>query len=327
MIPAMIPAMIRRPTSSRGFVLVNALVLVAALAAVVVVLLQHSEGLRLRLMATQQAAQIEQYLDAFDALALHLLAGDVGGGADHLGESWALELPPVTLDRGEVTGEIHDLQGRFNLNWLANPEDTAASAAFDVLLTRLGLPVTQGDAIRAFLRPGGPQDKSAYAALEPAINPVGGAVLMPAQLRQMPGIRPAHYVRLARHVAALPGDTLLNVNTATPEVLAAMLPAARPALAGFLVQERQHTPFISREDIGERLLARFGELALDGVDLERFQAGSSWFGLTSSARFGSETAANGAPDSATARASRQAVIRRLGPPVGPQLVWHLDFRE
>ena len=304
-----------RAGASRGFVLVNALVLVAALAAVVVFLLQRSEGLRIRLTASQEAAQLEQYLGAFDALALHLLFSDHGGGADHLGESWALTLPPVVLDRGEVTGDIHDLQGRFNLNWLADPEDTEVAAAFDVLALRLGLSARQAEAVRAFLRPGGAQNQAAYSAQAPAIAPVGGAVLMPVQLRQVPGLSAAQHDRLSAHVAALPGDSQLNINTATPDVLAAMLPAARPALVALILQERRAAPFVSRDDLGARLQVRLGDQALEGLDLERFGIGSSWFGLRSSARLG------------TSRATRQAVILRLGGQTRPSLVWHLDQWE
>ena len=35
---------------------------------------------------------------------------------DHLGEPWALRLPPVPVDNGELAGQIDDQQGAFNLN-------------------------------------------------------------------------------------------------------------------------------------------------------------------------------------------------------------------
>ena len=35
---------------------------------------------------------------------------------DHLGEPWAMRLPPVPVDGGELAGHIEDQQGAFNLN-------------------------------------------------------------------------------------------------------------------------------------------------------------------------------------------------------------------
>src|SRR5688572_32932072 len=35
---------------------------------------------------------------------------------DHLGEPWALRLPPVPVDNGELSGRVEDQQGGFNVN-------------------------------------------------------------------------------------------------------------------------------------------------------------------------------------------------------------------
>ncbi|AZV80601.1 hypothetical protein EBB79_21775 (plasmid) [Parasedimentitalea marina] len=93
---------------------------------------------------------------------------------DHLGESWAKPLPVLPLARGSVSGQITGLQGRFNVNWLADPEHIIAHQAFDRLLTRLAIPARTGAAIRSFLRPGGPENQGPWIRLDPPLDPVGG---------------------------------------------------------------------------------------------------------------------------------------------------------
>ncbi len=45
---------------------------------------------------------------------------------DHLGEPWAVALPPIPLDNGEIRGAIADAQGRLNINALGDAGATAA---------------------------------------------------------------------------------------------------------------------------------------------------------------------------------------------------------
>ena len=65
-----------RARRSGGFVLVNALVLVAALAAVAVLLLARAESARALRATGQTATQLTLYLDAFESLAITVLEAD-----------------------------------------------------------------------------------------------------------------------------------------------------------------------------------------------------------------------------------------------------------
>src|SRR6185295_19751583 len=54
---------------------------------------------------------------------------------DHLGEPWALSLPPIPMEDGEIRGLIVDAQGRLNVNALglagiSAPEYTRLAALF-----------------------------------------------------------------------------------------------------------------------------------------------------------------------------------------------------
>jgi general secretion pathway protein K len=44
---------------------------------------------------------------------------------DHLGEPWALALPPIPMENGEIRGAIADAQGRLNINALGLAGDSA----------------------------------------------------------------------------------------------------------------------------------------------------------------------------------------------------------
>ena len=81
----------------RGFVLVNALIIVAALSVVSVWLLSRAETGRARAAAAQQAVQLELYLDAYEHLAITVLDRDLPV-VDHLSEDWARADLELELD-------------------------------------------------------------------------------------------------------------------------------------------------------------------------------------------------------------------------------------
>jgi len=63
---------------------------------------------------------------------------------DHLKEPWALRLPPMPVDNGELAGYIEDQQGAFNLNNLVagGKISVVQLERFGHLLSMLGLPTT-----------------------------------------------------------------------------------------------------------------------------------------------------------------------------------------
>ncbi|HET6720787.1 MAG TPA: type II secretion system minor pseudopilin GspK, partial [Rhodocyclaceae bacterium] len=74
---------------------------------------------------------------------------------DHLGESWAIKVPPIPIKsgksqdiaEGELSGEIAELDGRFNLNRLI-PSGAAGQAQVDVfirLLVSVGTSADEAD--------------------------------------------------------------------------------------------------------------------------------------------------------------------------------------
>ena len=298
---------------TRGFVLVNALILVAALSAAALYLLSRAEGTRLRAAAAQQAQQLSLYLDAGEALAVTRLETDRSGGAvDHLGESWAKPDLDRELDAGlmgaQIATEMHDLQGRFNLNWLANPQDTASRAAFDALCAQLAIAPQQVDAIVATLA----SNNSAPAPAGAMTDPVGGPILMLDQLLDLPNMTPEVYARLVIFVTALPGDSALNVNTASPEVLASLLPTSNATALATLVQSIRAKPFAAVDDFIAALPGVVSAEALDALDPSRFSIGSGWFETNITVQLQDRVA------------HRRAILQRLALSQGTKVAYRLD---
>jgi general secretion pathway protein K len=241
---------------------------------------------------------------------LELLERDAAGGTpiDHSGESWARDLPPVPLDRGAVSGRISDLQGRFNLNRLANPEDAFSRASFERLAQRLGLSPQRVEEIVAFITPGGAGNENAFARASPPMVPVGGALLMREQLGLIPTLSERDLARLSPHVTVLPVAATLNVNTATPEVLASLFDSANAAGLAALVQEAKRQPFASPEAFVEELIKIVPPTELQELPDGFLGIGSTWFEADLDGRV----------------VRRRAVINRLPLPQTPLVAYRLD---
>ncbi|MEP3944603.1 type II secretion system minor pseudopilin GspK [Ascidiaceihabitans sp.] len=297
----------------RGFVLVNALVLVAAMAAAAVFLLSRSETGRAQIHAAQTADQLTAYLDAFEALARLTLNRDASAAStDHLGEGWAQDVQSVPLDRGTVRGTVHDMQGRFNLNWLTNAQDIAAKTAFDDLVQRLGVSDQTADAILAFMEPGGQGQRSAFAQLTPPIDPVGGALLHIDQLNGMPGIDAAQLDRLRPYITALTGALPLNINTASATVVRGFFPDTKPSVVNAVLAGRKLDPFSSADAFLQAIEAAQGAGLGETFDRGRFDVTSNWFEMEATAALNDHSG------------SRKAVMFRQSLPLGAIVTYRVS---
>lgn len=265
---------------SDGFVLLNALVLVLAMTAAAASLMVVSARSHGKIAFQQTAAQALLYLDAGEPLVVNVLQQDHADspGIDHLGEAWATEGYSVPVDRGRLAGRIRDLQGRFNLNWLSLDDAQAEFRAFQRLVAGLGLPAQLGPAVRQFMAPGGPRNPSAYVNRAVPIRATGGRLSRIGDIRAVAGMTERAFERLRPHLAALPPESALNVNTATAEVLAAMLPGAGPRTAERLLNLRAANPITSVGAFAELISDTMGATAVERVDDARFTVRSDWFG-------------------------------------------------
>lgn len=345
-----------------GFVLVNAVILVAAIAAVVVVLLGRADRGVHHLQARQEAVQLEQALKGYEALALTLLhqdrqrngqrneqgSGQGGSGIDHLAEPWAkphrdLALTSQRSDQAgdllsgvRISGQMMDQQALFNLNWLLlapEPEDpsafeTEADAAaalhlvFDRLLLQQGLSGSVGDAIRQALRP------ARSTAGSTGSGPIGGPLFSIEQLRDLPGLTdlsPADDARLRQVVSVLPGDSALNINTVTAPVLAAFLPDLPPARRAQVLAQRDRDPFGATIGFLQALGISEAAATAAGLSPDRMSIGSDWILMQGRVRLGRDGDPQQAAPQTVRQAFRQALIWRPPLPATPQVVWRASW--
>jgi len=241
-------------TRDRGIALLNALVMVAAIAALAAGLMIEAGRSHDRMANVAVSQQAALHLDAGLLLVDPVLRADWqrGPGLDHMAEIWARAPLDVDIDRGRLVARLSDLQGRFNVNSLSSASDTGAARAFERLLRRLDLPVSLGAEIAGFVQPRGPVRPADYADRPVPVRVAGGAAERVEALRVVRGMTKEHYARLVPYIAALPPRTPLNVNTASAEVLGAVLPAANQADIDRLVADRGTEPFASVADFEER---------------------------------------------------------------------------
>jgi general secretion pathway protein K len=236
------------PARARGAALITAM-LVAALAAAVVATLAASQSLWLRSVELRRdQVQAQAIVLAGLAWARDAVRKKPGSDAvDHLGEPWALPLPPTPLDNGFVDGAIVDAQGRLNLNNLG--EDGAlARATHDRvarLFARAGIAGSALDAMVASMRGTG------HAGTTSQNGP--GTFVRAAEAAAVPGIDATRLATLAPLLTALPAATRVNVNTAPPEVLALLANGLDGESLAALVAERTRKPFASVGEFRSRL--------------------------------------------------------------------------
>lgn len=180
---------------------------------------------------------------------------------DHLGEPWALRLPPMSVESGELAGYIEDQQGLFNLNKLVRDGkvNLVQLAHFQRLLSTLGLPTALADTLADWMdadsepQPQGGAEDDSYLALQPPYLAANRPLTDLAELALVRGFDDDVRARLRPFVSALPAFTAVNVNTAPPEVLAAIIEGLGLDGARDLVAKRERAYFRDRTDLLRQL--------------------------------------------------------------------------
>lgn len=222
----------------RGVALITA-VLIVALATILAVNVGFNAYLDQRRSAT--IFSLDQGFEI--ALGAEAWAADIlkrdrqgGGKVDDLTEEWAMPMPPIPVDGGEVAGYLEDMQGRFNLNSLVvvdgNGElatDPQAVLRFKNLLSLLEMEEKWADMIADWLdsdlQPGFPDgaEDSIYTSQTPGYRAANMRITRTSELLALKDFGIERYRRLEPFVSALPPGTSINVCTAPPEVLDALL--------------------------------------------------------------------------------------------------------
>lgn len=248
----------------KGVALVQALVIVAALALVSLALLQRGETARLRLDDRFAADQAGLYLDSGVDLVRATLPEDVV----HLRQDWATPREGVRIDRGVLDWRIEDLQGRFNLSLLLADAEGRRRAALVRLLRGQGVDAATAEALAQSLS--SPITEQSLSALldDPRLD---GAVSD----------------RLAVLLAVLPPEAGFNVNTLRAPVLAALLPGAPPAALAALSRQIAESPVDEPSAFVELARTALGDEAAEALATLPLTVSSRHFALRIEARLDS----------------------------------------
>jgi general secretion pathway protein K len=213
-----------------AIVLAMSVVALAALGATAILVSQSTWARQSELAAGRVQAQ--RVIQAGLEWARAVLADDRSlGEVDHPGEPWALRLPMLPVENGSLAGRIEDQQGRFNLNNLQQGGKASAAqlAHFRRLLSILDLPPALADALADWVdadgipQPGDGAEDAAYLALGTPYLAANRPLIDVAELALVRGFDGRVRDRLRPFVSALPRFTPVNVNTASPEVLCAIV--------------------------------------------------------------------------------------------------------
>lgn len=183
------------------------------------------------------AAQAYQYALGGEAFARQLLYRDFErdqqeGSGDHLGEAWANLAQQYAFDQGVLEIRIEDLQGRLNVNNLANLDGEAALKMGAVFKRLLGNEIAGGELIAAWQdwidgdinpRTVGTEDEG-YLALEHPYRAANRPLAELSELLLTKGMEWPLFEKLEPYLTALPPGTAVNLNTSSTEVLMALLP-------------------------------------------------------------------------------------------------------
>jgi general secretion pathway protein K len=262
--------------SQRGIAAIMAILIVAIGTMIAVNLVWQGRLDQRRAEAALAADQGLLYVQGAEAWAADILRQDLvdSPDADHLGEEWAIELPPLPVDGGAIQGRLEDLQGRFNLNNLIARDGTENElmrkeferllALVDVDPALAGAVVDWLDADTDLRFPTGGEDVS-YSSSDPPYRTANSMITSVSELLAISGMDRESYGRLAPYLAALPQGTKLNVNTASNVVLASLSDDIDIGTAESLVEQRAGAEFLDIDNTFAGLVEPDVLQTIDGV--------------------------------------------------------------
>lgn len=241
----------------QGVAIVLALAVVALAALVVTAMMVAQSVWSRQVELTAEHDQAQQLVHVGLDWARAVLSDDRrSSNVDYLGEPWALRLPPIPVENGSLTGHIEDQQGKFNLNNLLQDGklNLAQLDHFQRLLAILGLPPTLAPALADWIdadsepQPQGGAENAYYLSLASPRLAANRPLIDVAELVLVRGFDDGVRARLRPYVTALPRFTPVNVNTASPEVLAALVDGLSLDEARVLVAQRDRAYFRNLPD-------------------------------------------------------------------------------
>jgi len=238
--------------TQRGIALVTA-VMIVAIATAIAVQIAFAHQIWFRQMENVADRDATDWLrrGALHWASLALLEDAAQNSTDHLGESWAMGLPTLPVEGGTIKVSIEDAQSRFNLNSIGGTDPTSQAnlQVLQRLLEGLQLDPQLANAVADWIDPnsearaGGAEDID-YLNLNPPYRAANRPMASVDELRLIRGFDAKTVAALLPYVTVLPATSNnINVNTASPELLAALVQGLDLPTAQRIAEERLGKPF------------------------------------------------------------------------------------
>ena len=256
--------------------------------------------------------------------------------ADHLLETWSAPIA-YPVEDSLVQIEMIDEERKLPINALLRPGgeeedglvvDEDLLFAFETLLANLelepGILSALVDWVDPDDRPYGSDGAELYyyERLSPSYPAKDGPMDTLAELKQVKGIDPESFQALSPHVTVYGSQPNVNINTASLEVLKALIPEADDTLLEELITRRFEEPFETRAQINEYLGGFPGVFEAPQQVASRFSVASKHF--TIRALIGPIPGQESSPTAAVSQRLQTAVVRRGSEGETTLLYWRAD---
>jgi general secretion pathway protein K len=230
--------------------------------------------------------QSYQYILGAEAWAKQILKRDLDDNkTDTLNDDWATILPPLPIEGGKMTGQLEDLQARFNLNNLVQngKPQKIYEERFKNLLRNLELNEDLVAVVVDWLDPNeqvgflGAEDNE-YLNLSPAYRTANQSMGDVSELLLLKGMDIESYEKLRPFVCVLQSETDINVNTASAEVLSSIIKDITLDDANDIIKDRNKKTFEKVEDFIQHPLLKQKKIKKEGLSVS-----SRYFQLNSTA--------------------------------------------
>ena len=250
-----------KANSQRGVALLTILLLVVSITVVAGAMLASQKVAIRRSGLLFDQNQLLQDIDAGQQLAVTMIRADSKlNDTDSEQDIWAQPIPPYALANHSVSVEIRDEASRFNLNNLYwnGSVDTAALEVFQRLLTQLNLEPDIAIAVldwqdtdsEVYLDGG---DESAVYSQQLNRSVDGALPNQPFvsvdQLQEVQGVSAEVLATLRPYLTAVPYYLPININTASPALLAALIDGASSQQMQGIVDTRSKQALTSIDEL------------------------------------------------------------------------------
>ncbi len=278
---------VRIKKQQQGVALITVM-LILALATVLAVSMSSRQQLDIHRSANVfNFEQAYQYVLGAESWAKQILKRDYDDNkTDSARDDWATVLPPLPIEGGQMSGQLEDIQAKFNINNLVQngkAQDIYVER-FKRLLRNLELNEELAAVIVDWLDPNvessfsGAEDNE-YLSFSPAYRTANQAMADISELILLNGVDFETFEKLRPFICVLQSESEINVNTASAEVLSSIVKDLTLEDAKTLVEDRDKDVHEKLEDFLQHPLLKQKKVKKEGLSVS-----SNYFQLNSTAQ-------------------------------------------